>query len=133
MTVKTEQTFDVGVQEIIVPLKAKQGEAMVRLVHVLRPASSSELKEYNRLQSETEIKRRKVKFKGSSLDAAEYLWNKTIRRIEGYSFNGKPLMEEENWQAMVPLMHKETAIREAFGEVYAESDEDDDQEGEREL
>ena len=131
-----EQLYEVGNTEIVVKLDAGMGDLQVPVVHVLRQATTKEIKEYSRMSSKTEVRRGKVRFEGNALDAAEKLWNRTATRVEGYSNHGQPLMEQENWKELVPILHKETAVREAFGEVYARGDGDDgddDREGEREA
>lgn len=116
--------FEVQLETIPIKIIAKHpatGEECTLIHHIKEPATS-EWKEYNRRDSGTEIKRNKIKWETKNLEAAEWLYDRLIQKVEGYTKNGVDIMTLEDFKSLVPIIHKQVIIRN-FGEVWTAEEE----------
>jgi hypothetical protein len=111
-------------QESRVTLIAEQGGVEHTLVHVLRQPTASELRDYSRMRSEVEVRRRRAALKRSPAEADEWLWDQIALCVEGYTVEGRNLTADmPEWKSLVPLLHKVEAVASVCA-VAADEDEE---------
>ena len=111
-------------EESKVTLVAEQGGVEHTLVHVLGQPTASELRNYSRMRSEVEVRRRRASLKHSPAEADEWLWDQIAVRVEGYTVEGRELTSDvPEWKSLVPLLHKVEAVS-AMCAVAADEDEE---------
>ena len=111
-------------EEERIHLVAEQGGKEVRLVHILRQPTTSQLHAFSRMQSEFEFRRRKASLRKSPAEGNEWLWGQIIVRVEGYTIGGEELTPNmEGWKAQVPIPHKVEAVA-AMSAVATEDEEE---------
>jgi len=124
-TLQQAEGFDLDVTQIEIPLVAPQGNRTYNLLHVVRPPTTKEWKDYDAAQSTIKAGGRDVKVKTSTLAARERLWDAIALCVVGYRKDGKPLVcEGKDWKRRVPILHKSQAIRE-LGNVWAQEEDDE--------
>ena len=123
--------FELAVQEERIILYREQNGQTFELVHVLRRPSTSEEKEWDRRRVGHVRKGRQVRFEDRTLEADAWLWSQLVRRVEGYTLFGKPLMEAteedlkrftaefgipvQSWRDLVPLQDRREAVERLLG------------------
>ncbi len=113
--------FELDLDQTEVVLTAPQGGVSYKLKHILRQPTSYEWKEYDRRSAS--LHRGKAGLENNILEAREWLYNKVVQRLEGYTFQGGALSPDTpNWKDKVPVLHKSQVIG-RLGEVYLEEDE----------
>ncbi len=105
--------FEVEAEQIKIELAVKQGGETHRLTHNLRQPTTSEWKEYDRRQATTG---RHMKITAHIIDSREWLYNKLVKSVEGYTCKGQDIMDVTDWQAKVPVLHKSEVIS-RLGEI----------------
>ncbi len=98
--------------ERAIPLKVSQAGHTYRLCHVLRPPAAADWFAYEAALEPTveelgdDTGEPCYRLQLRSTDAALQLWERLVARVEGYSEpNG------HDWRGLIPLAHKEAAIR----------------------
>lgn len=111
--------------ELTIPLKVTLGNTVYRVRHLLRPPAADDWLAYDvalAMAIEEVLLRpdggpdgrpeasdgagAAYKLELHSVEAAALLWDRLARGIEGYSFAA-----DANWHELVPLAHKEAAVR----------------------
>lgn len=113
--------FDLSIrEEKITIIENQNGQECVLNHYVSRPDDETFLKYQRKL---TEIRSgRKLKWEFNRTDAAKWLYDQIIQRVEGYTFKGKPIIDMDqddflevskilkknitSWKDMIPLAHK---------------------------
>ena len=113
--------FDLSItEEKITIIESQGGQECILNHYVTRPDDETFLKYQRKL---TDIRGgRKLKWEFNRTDAAKWLYDQIIQRVEGYTFKGKPIQEMTdsdflevskilkknitNWKDMIPLAHK---------------------------
>ena len=125
------QGFDLSVDEDVISLVDYQHGEEFQLKHYVRRPTTSEYKEYRRKISEFKGGFRRFKWEDRGAEAAEWLYEKIIQRVEGYTFKGKNIMsvtKEEleelgnkrgekytSWKSLIPIRHKIFVIDKVAG------------------
>jgi len=123
--------FDVAMVEEAgyrVAFKAAAGDGTGRLwpvTHVFRDISQEELLEFERKLPRTELRRNKLITKGSAMKAKLDLWAKLIKKVEGYVYKGRDLVELSDWKAKVPPQHRVQAIDSMYEMIVPDEEEED--------
>jgi len=109
--------------ELAVPLKVTQAGRVYRLRHVLRPPRAGDWFAYEAaLKPEVEelpapdgADDISYRLHVQTTDAALLLWERLALRVEGYEFRQELTPSEVEghgrWQSLIPLAHKEAAVR----------------------
>ena len=90
------QGFDLSSDEEVIVLIDTQHGKEYELKHYVRRPKTSEFKEYRRRMSEFRGGLRRFKWEDRTTDAAEWLYRKIIKRVEGYilsAYGNKNIMD----------------------------------------
>ena len=103
--------FELAREEILVPLKVTHAGHSYRVCHRLRPPAPDDWYTYEAaLQPAVEelgdAAEPSFRLVLRASEAALDLWTRLVRRVEGYA-----LPPGEDWQELIPLAHKEAAVR----------------------
>lgn len=103
--------FDLKQGEIAVGIADETTGRRWEFTHVFRPATEAEYLQYSRAAS-------MVRVVGGVVDEPDRgraeleLWSACVIRVEGpYLWDGRPLMDEADWKAKIPVLHKIAAAR----------------------
>jgi len=116
-------SFEVKIDVLPVKIVARHpatGEECV-LVHHVREPLTSEWVEYHRRDAGAEIKRNRLKWEPKTLEAAEWLYDKIVKKTEGYTKDGVDIMISDDFRSLVPVLHKQTVVR-RFGEIWEDEE-----------
>ena len=130
------QGFDLSVDEEVITLIEYQHGEEIPLKHYVRRPTTSEYKEYRRKISEFKGGFRRFKWEDRMTDAAEWLYKKIIKRVEGYilsAYGNKNVMnvtpqeleemgqqrgEKYNcWMDLIPPHHKTFVVDKVAGSI----------------
>jgi hypothetical protein len=103
--------FELAPAEVVVPLQVTQAGHSYRVCHRLRPPAAEDWYVYEAaLQPAVEelgdADEPSFRLVLRASEAALDLWARLIRRVEGYA-----LPPGDEWQGLIPLAHKEAAVR----------------------
>lgn len=107
--------FELAPEEIAVPLQVSQAGRVYRVEHRLRPPAAADWLGYEaalqlaleELPPEPDAAAPGYRLTARTTDAALALWAGLVRRVEGYG----ELPPSDGWQELIPLAHKEAAVR----------------------
>lgn len=115
----TENTqLELAPAELLIPLKVSLGNSTYRVRHRLRPPTAEDWFAYDaalamaveevplREAAEASSDGAGYKLELRSVEAAALLWDRLAQSLEGYTFKA-----EADWHELVPLAHKEAAVR----------------------
>jgi hypothetical protein len=120
--------LDLGVSSVDVRFEAAQnGQASVITFTFKQPEPTDYLK-YGRITARMQLVRTKQRGVSAikvpaTINPMVELFDKLIDKVDGYSYEGKPLMELPEWRSRIDLYHKREAIRELFGTTTQEEEE----------
>lgn len=118
--------FELAVNEERIPLTITRQGVDYKLTHILRNPTNEERIEYKRKLFPFKGRGRKMKPEDHSSEAASWFWHKLCVRVEGYTFEGKDLMEREDWKNIIPIDHQESAINNLPGAIGDAGEEEDE-------
>ncbi len=117
-TNNTAPLLELAPPELVVPLKVTQAGRTYRLRHILRPPRATDWFAYEaalkpaveELASPEGGDEISYRLQVRTTDAALLFWERLALRVEGYTFDeGDP--EASGWRSLIPLAHKEAAVR----------------------
>jgi hypothetical protein len=115
-----ETVLDLGESSRTMSFDVLQFGKACTVVFTFSPPEASDYIKYSRASARMQVVR--TKQKGVSKLLVPFnaplmidLFDKLIASVDGYSFEGKPLMDLPDWKTKIDIYHKREAVRELFG------------------
>jgi len=111
--------FELDTEEIVMRFIALQNSKRHTLVYYFSSPGQDDYVKHSRISSKMQFartKQRNVSAIRIPTDIRPYvgLFDKLIKKVEGYEYEGKDVMELEDWRNKVSALHKAEAVRELF-------------------
>lgn len=121
--------LDLGVSSVDIRFEAAQnGQAGIPITFTFKQPEPSDYIKFSRITAKMQLVRTKqrgvsaIKVPTTIAPMTE-LFDKLIEKVDGYVYEGKPLMDVLEWKSKIDLYHKQSAIRELFGTTVQEEEE----------